>query len=291
MSSRPSRPARANGPARPSPAARFPGPAVSGPAPGGRHELGQNFLVDPAVIRTVTRLVSESTGPIVEIGPGDGALTVPLSRTGRPLTAVEVDPRRAGRLARRLPPHVEVVTADVLRHRFPRTPHVVAGSLPFHLTTAILRRLLAADHWHTAVLLVRWEVARRRAGVGGASMLTAAWWPWYDFRLHARVPAGAFRPMPSVDGGLLTLTRRATPLVDGPRKPYQEFVRQVFTGPGRGLPEILRGTGRLPRSACRDWLRSERLAPSALPKDLGAAQWASLWRLAAPTPRQPDQPG
>jgi hypothetical protein len=43
-------------------------------------------------------------------------------------------------------------------------------------------------------------------------MLTANWWPWYDFELHARVPARSFRPVPAVDGGLFTMTRRETPL-------------------------------------------------------------------------------
>lgn len=246
---------------------------------GGRHELGQNFLTDRTVIASIEALVAATRGPIVEIGPGDGALTLPLSRTGRPLTAVEIDPRRAQRLQRRLPHGAHVVNTDVLRYRFPREPHVIVGNLPFHLTTTIMRRILAADRWESAVLLVQWEVARRRAGVGGATMLTASWWPWYDFTLHSRVPARAFRPAPSVDGGLLTMTRRPQPLVPGDRRAYQALVQRVFTGPGRGLREVLARTGHFDRTALRDWLRAEGVPPHALPKDLTAAQWASLWGL------------
>ncbi|MEV0969075.1 23S ribosomal RNA methyltransferase Erm [Microtetraspora glauca] len=251
---------------------------MSHPYQGGRHELGQNFLVDRSVIATVERLVARTSGPIVEIGPGDGAVTLPLSRSGRPITAVEIDPKRARRLERRTPENVVVVNSDILRFRFPRHPHVIVGNLPFHLTTSIMRRLLAEDRWHAAVLLVQWEVARRRAGVGGASLLTASWWPWYEFEAHSRVPARSFRPVPSVDGGLLTMVRRACPLVPD-RRPYQDFVKQVFTGRGRGLREILDLTGRVHRTALRDWLRADRVSPYALPKDLTADQWASLWRL------------
>ncbi|WP_406298120.1 23S ribosomal RNA methyltransferase Erm [Embleya sp. NBC_00888] len=250
------------------------------PTHGGRHELGQNFLVDRAVIALFEDLVARTSGPIVEIGPGDGAITLPLARTGRPITAVELDPKRARRLARRVPGHVEVVAADVLRFRFPHEPHTVVGNLPFHLTTPVLRRLLETEHWRSAVLLVQWEVARRRAGVGGATMLTAAWWPWFEFGLHARVPARAFRPMPSVDGGLLTMTRRDIPLVEERPGPYQELVREVFTGPGRGLREVLARTGRFAGTALRGWFRDERLPPFALPKDLTAHQWAALWHIA-----------
>ncbi|WFE23133.1 rRNA adenine N-6-methyltransferase family protein [Solwaraspora sp. WMMD937] len=135
------------------------------------------------------------------------------------------------------------------------------------MTTSIIRTLLAADHWHAAVLLVQWEVARRRAGVGGATLLTASWrggavgagswWPWYDFELHSRVPARAFRPVPSVDGGLSTIDRRETPLVTD-RKGYQDLVRTVFTGRGHGLAKIIQRSGRISRPDLQDWTRANR---------------------------------
>ncbi|WP_019629059.1 23S ribosomal RNA methyltransferase Erm [Actinomadura atramentaria] len=245
--------------------------------PGGRHELGQNFLVSPEIIDSCDAAVAATTGPIVEIGPGGGALTVPLARLGRPLTAVEVDPRLADRLRRRVPA-ADVVTGDFLRHRLPDAPHVLVGNLPFHLTTPLLRRVLRASGWTSAVLLVQWEVARRRAGVGGASLMTAQWWPWYDFALLRRVPARAFRPAPSVDGGLLTMTRRARPLV-ADRAAYQAFARAVFTGRGRGVAEIAVRAG-VPRRAVAAWRREYRVPAAALPKDLGARQWAALFRVA-----------
>jgi 23S rRNA (adenine-N6)-dimethyltransferase len=245
--------------------------------PGGPHELGQNFLVDSAVIAAIEGLVARTSGPIVELAAGDGAVTVPLSRSRRPITAVELDPRRARRLRTRTPEHVTVLNHDILRCPFPRYPHVLVGNLPFHLTTAVLKRLLAAPHWESAILLVQWEVARRRAGVGGASMLTAAWWPWYDFTVERRVPARSFRPVPSVDGGLLVMTRRAHPLV-AEREAYQRFVKAVFTGRGRGVREILARTGQVDRRALGGWLHNSGVSPRALPKDLTAEQWAALWR-------------
>ena len=50
----------------------------------GRHEAGQNFIHDRAVIRSIVDIVSRTNGPIVEIGAGDGALTLPLQTLGRP---------------------------------------------------------------------------------------------------------------------------------------------------------------------------------------------------------------
>lgn len=256
-----------------------------------RHELGQNFLADAHLIAAVQRLVrTETFGPIIELGAGDGALTRPLARLGRPVTALEIDPRRARRLAlnvradnARAAAHVEVVCTDILRYKFPDTPHTIVGNLPFHLTTAVIRRLLAEHAWTCAVLIVQWEVARRRAGVGGASMLTASWWPWYDFRLVRRIPASSFRPAPSVDAGLMTMHRRPVPLV-AERRDYQTFVKAVFQSSGRGLAQMILRTGRVDRSDLYVWLRRNRIPVHALPKDLGAEHWAELWKLAETAP-------
>ncbi|NOR02028.1 23S ribosomal RNA methyltransferase Erm [Mycolicibacterium fortuitum] len=239
----------------------------------GRHENGQNFLRDRRVVGDIIRMVSHTTGPIVEIGAGDGALTLPLQRLGRPLTAIEIDLHRARRLADRTT--AEVVATDFLRYRLPRTPHVVVGNLPFHLTTAILRRLLHENGWTDAILLVQWEVARRRAGVGGATMMTAQWWPWFEFGLARKVSADAFRPRPSVDAGLLTIQRRDEPLLPwADRRAYQALVHRVFTGRGRGLTQILR-----PHVHPR-WLSTNGIHPSALPRALTAQQWVALFEAA-----------
>ncbi|GGZ12867.1 hypothetical protein GCM10010365_35730 [Streptomyces poonensis] len=252
----------------------------------GRHELGQNFLIDRTTIDTVVGLVAGTDGPIIEIGTGDGALTLPLQRLGRGLTGVEIDGGRAARLARRTGPDpaTEIVHADFLGFRLPATPHVLVGNLPFHQTTAILRRVLGAPGWTDAVLLVQWEVARRRAGVGGASLMTAQWWPWYEFRLVSRVPASAFRPRPGVDGGLVVFSRRPEPLVPvRERHGYQDFVRRVFTGRGNGLARILAAEApelsRQARQEVQRLLRQHRIAPTALPKSLDAPAWAALYEL------------
>lgn len=241
---------------------------------GGRHELGQNFLVHRPTLERITAIVAATVGPILELGAGDGALTAHLVRLGRDLRAIDVDARRAARLQARLPT-ASVVHADALRE--PLTRPVVVGNIPFHLTTPILRRLLSEGTWQDAVLLTQWEVARKRAGVGGSTMMTAQAAPWFVFRLHERVPAHRFRPMPSVDGGILTIGRRRRPLVDPrDRRRYEAFVAAVFRGRGNGIRQILRGTQH-PPSAVDRALASCGVSRTALPRDLAPEQWAALW--------------
>lgn len=250
----------------------------TGPA-GGRHELGQNFLVHTPTLERIVDLVARTEGSILEIGAGDGALTSRLARLGRPLTAIEIDPRRVAALRRALPA-VRVEHGDVLTH--PLTADVLVGNVPFHLTTPILRRLLSRRGWNRAVLLTQWEVARKRAGVGGSTMMTAQAAPWFAFALEGRVPARGFRPMPSVDGGILSITRRSPPRIpDHDRGAYEGFVRRVFTARGHGARAILQTVTGRSRTDVERLLAAAGVAASALPRDVTADQWPALWAAVA----------
>lgn len=249
--------------------------------PGGAHELGQNLLVDRQVIGRVVDLVADADRPVVEWAAGRGALTLPLARLGRPVDAVELDPRSVARLGRLVPGNVTVTQGDILRHAPPSDTYDLVCNVPFHLTTPVLRRLFTLTGWQRAVLITQWEVARKRAAVGGSTLLTAQWWPWFAPRLDRRVPAGAFRPRPSVDAGLLVIDRRAEPLLPAAqRRDYQRFAAAVFNGPGHGVHAVLARQG-ISRHDVRRWAREHRVAPHALPRDLDVRAWVGAFRLSA----------
>ena len=233
----------------------------------GRHEHGQNFLTDHKIINSIIDLVKQTSGPIIEIGPGSGALTHPISHLGRAITAVEVDAKLAAKLTKK------TASASV--------EVVIVGNIPFHLTTAILRKLLHAPAWTAAVLLMQWEVARRRAGVGASTMMTAQWSPWFTFHLGSRVPRSAFRPQPNVDGGILVIRRVGDPKIPiEQRKAFQAMVHTVFTARGRGIGEILRRAGLFSsRSETQSWLRSRGIDPATLPPRLHTSDWIDLFQV------------
>jgi 23S rRNA (adenine-N6)-dimethyltransferase len=257
-------------------------PSSSRRAVGGRPELGQNFLVDHRVVARIAALVPP--GPVLELGAGDGALTRRLARREDTVTAVELDPARVAGLRRTLSGRVRVVHADMLRVRV-AAPNVVSN-VPFGVTTPVLRHLLRQATWTTAVLLLQWEVARKRAAVGGTTLLTASWWPWYEFDLAGRVPASAFRPRPSVDGGILLIRRREVPLVPpSERGPYQRLVREAFRG-DRLLPAI---RGLVPTS--HRWLAAQGLTRWTRPGELDAERWAALYGGAVESRHRGAEPG
>lgn len=228
-----------------------------------RRELGQNFLINPDAARRMARALTPSPDPVVELGAGRGAVTREIVELGRPVTAVEIDPHCVERLSAELP-RVRVHRGDMREFRFPARPHAVVGNLPFGLTTTMTRRLLVAQNWTEAVLLIQHEVAGKRAR--GGSQLNAQWSPWFEFRLLGEVPARHFRPIPACSGGILHITRRQLLPVER-RSDYQAFVRAVYQARGRSLAEMIRNV--------TDH-RIHGLPP--LPKDLTPQAWVRLYR-------------
>jgi 23S rRNA (adenine-N6)-dimethyltransferase len=145
-------------------------------ARGTRRGLSQNFLRSRRLAEDIVRgLDVRPHELIVEIGAGDGRLTEPLARQARRLIAIELDPRLAARLRARF----EVVERDALSVALPDEPFRVVGNLPFHRTTAILRRILddPAAPLTRADLIVQLGFALKRAAVVPTTQLAAEWGP------------------------------------------------------------------------------------------------------------------
>jgi len=222
-----------------------------------RHALGQHFLRDQAVAHAIVDLVAPTERDVVvEIGPGDGALTTLLAgRAGR-LIALEVDPALAVALRARLPA-AEVLDADARSWNYaelgaPAGGRVlIVGNLPYSVGKPILAALIAA---RTAIdemtLMLQREVAERVAAAPGSKTygsLSVFSQLHCDVRVALRVPPGAFRPPPKVDSAVLhlrVLREPRVPLRD-PRR-FEAVVRAAFAqrrkmlgnalGAGLGLP-------------------------------------------------------
>ena len=110
-----------------------------------RKRFGQHFLHDPGVLKRIVEAVAPARGDhVVEIGPGEGALTRPLLELLDRLTVIEIDRDLAAGLAREFAPSkLTVVVADVLDFDFSSLPGGlrVVGNLPYNISTPILFRL------------------------------------------------------------------------------------------------------------------------------------------------------
>jgi 23S rRNA (adenine-N6)-dimethyltransferase len=193
--------------------------------PRGRHFLAPRLAADLVRNAGVTR-----GDLVVEIGAGNGVITRELSSRARDVIAVELDERDARRLRSRFP-QARVVQADACAFRWPEEPFRVVANLPFAHTTEILRHLL--DDPHTPVqradVIVGWGFAVKRCSVYPASLLTTGWAPWFELTITRRISASGFRPQPSTDAAVVTITRRAEPLLPIDRwRSYRSFLGRAF---------------------------------------------------------------
>ncbi len=201
-----------------------------------RRRLGQNFLRPELASALVADAAFTASDLVVEIGAGRGACTFALAQLGVDVIAIERDPHWADVLRRearrRGATNITVVCCDARRYRMPRQSFRAIGSLPFGATTDLLHHLLddGASGLRRADLVVQWDVARKRAAVPPTTLLSTAWAPWWTFELGRRLPAGSFRPVPSVDAGVLRITRRDPPLLpEHMAEAYATFVRSQWS--------------------------------------------------------------
>lgn len=199
-------------------------------------KLGQHFLIRESILRKIAEAACPAPEPlVVEIGPGRGALTERLLERAARVVAIEVDPGLAAHLRSRFAgAPLTVIERDVLAVDLAQFgPAVIAGNLPYYITSPILDLVLAAlPGWSRAVFLVQREVAERLAAAPGSrdyGYLTVKTRLLAGPEFLFPVAAGAFQPPPKVESAVVRLTppgRLAELGVE--REPFLEFLSACF---------------------------------------------------------------
>lgn len=226
---------------------------ATGFAGGAKKHLGQNFLHDRSVVDRILLAVDPQPGDrIVEIGPGQGALTLPLLDRHGALTAIEFDRDLLQPLAAVAAAHgaLTLIPADVLTVDFTAlaagTPLRLVGNLPYNLSSPILFHAL--DH-AAAVrdmhFMLQKEVVERMAADPGSKVygrLSVMLQAYCAVTALFCVGPGAFRPAPKVDSAVVRLVPRAAAdvgIVD--RSRFAQIVRAAFGQRRKTLRNALNG--------------------------------------------------
>jgi 16S rRNA (adenine1518-N6/adenine1519-N6)-dimethyltransferase len=219
-----------------------------------RKRFGQHFL-SPAWANKVVAAIAPAPGDaFLEIGPGQGAITLPLAETGLPILAIEIDRDLASDLASRAPANVTILARDALEvdvmpllsgllplgppdamgHQRRRRLRV-AGNLPYNITSPIFSRLLALHQatglLHDATVMVQKEVADRllaRPGTRDYGVLTVLMSVRTRISRLFDLPPGAFTPAPAVRSTLLRLEFTAPTVRLPDEQLFNDVVKAIF---------------------------------------------------------------
>ena len=261
------------------------------PGPPARRRWGQNFLTSG---ETAERIVAAArVGPedrVLEIGPGDGALTRPLADRASCVAAVEIDPLRARALAEELAerPNVRVLAGDVLARPFRdwlgaagcAAPAVLVANLPYNVATPILTAAIESpDTIRRSVATVQREVARRfvaRPGDEGYGYLSVRVAAHATGRVLFDLPPGAFRPRPKVWSSVLELEPRGEALDPDLVRRALCLASLGFNARRKTLGNALASAG--PRSAWEERLAAIGRGPRTRAEELSLDDFVALAR-------------
>jgi 16S rRNA (adenine1518-N6/adenine1519-N6)-dimethyltransferase len=253
-----------------------------------RKRLGQHFLVDrTALERIADALAPTADDVVVEIGPGRGALTDLLSQRAKRVIAIELDRdlvpylrdryRQAG--------NVDVIERDVLDVNLGEVAgagFLLAGNVPYYITTPILFHALELPRPVRAVYLVQREVAERIAAPPGSrtyGALSVNVQAVASAELVARVPASAFRPPPSVESAIVRLTPRPDPVVhQSLEHAFRALVQDAFGLRRKQMRRVVRTIAHLDVAAADQVLAAAAIDPEVRPETLSPEDFARLLR-------------
>ncbi len=244
-----------------------------------RRRFGQNFLQDDRVIQqiiAVTGVLPNDT--VVEIGPGQGALTRELIPLCQRLIVIELDRDLAATLRTELGNQLQLIEDDALRvdlSDLADQGYRLLGNLPYNISTPLLFHFFAhLSAWRDAHVMLQKEVAQRiTAPVGSSnySRLTVMTQFYVNAELLLEVPPESFYPAPKVTSAVVRLTPRQL-LLEQPLQ-QQEFaalVKTAFAQRRKTLANNLRGV--LTRAA----IEQAGIDPGRRPQTLSVEDFVSL---------------
>jgi 16S rRNA (adenine1518-N6/adenine1519-N6)-dimethyltransferase len=224
-----------------------------------RKRFGQHFLHDPRVLeKIVDALALERADFVVEIGPGEGALTHLLVERVDRLEAIEIDRDLAARL---LEKNIKVHQGDALDFDysvFPRGARIV-GNLPYNISTPLLFHLARyAERVRDMHFMLQLEVVERMVAAPSTpayGRLSVALQARFAMKKLLNVSRGAFKPPPKVESAVVRLEPLAQPLqVD------EDLLRRAFSARRKTLRNALPGID-FARLGIDSGLRPENLSP------------------------------
>ena len=249
-----------------------------------RKRFGQNFLRDDTVVHRIVQSVGPQDGErLIEIGPGEGAMTRFFLAAGAQIEAIEIDRDLAALLRQRFAHETRfhLNEGDALRFDFAtlatQGPIRVVGNLPYNISTPLIFHLLS----HAGVIsemtfmLQREVVERLCAGTGDSEYGRLSIMTQYYCAAEKLFEVGpeSFYPPPKVVSAIVRLTPHSTPPVDADPKALGRVVTQAFMQRRKTLRNALRDL------FTEDDLRASDIDPGARAETLSLEAYARLARV------------
>ena len=212
--------------------------------------LGQHFLINKSAIQKIVDALDLQKGEtVIEIGPGEGALTLPLSEKcaaiGCKIVAIEKDPELVESSKYKVVSNVQLISGDALKvlprifpdYLLPTTNYKVVGNIPYYITGKLLRVLGELDRKpELIVLTIQKEVAERAvAQPPRMNLLAAATQIWSKPSIIGRLKPKDFEPPPKVDSAIIKIIPNLRRCERLRLDEYYRAIKVIFKQPRKTL--------------------------------------------------------
>ncbi len=177
---------------------------------------GQHLMHNKDLVNDIVNLARISeTDLVLDLGAGKGAITNALSNRARKVLAVEYDQKFIKKLKQLEMKNTVIIEQDILNISLPREHFAVVSSIPYAITTPIMKMLLnnPLSGFQRGVIVMEKGAAKRFTSNVVKDPYIIAWRMWFDIRYVKGISRKNFSPPPRVDSAMITIIRKAKPLV------------------------------------------------------------------------------
>ncbi len=257
---------------------------------------GQNFLVDGNIVNKILHEVDITEKDfIIEVGPGLGALTLPLVKKCAFVIAIEIDRGLVSFLKELLNSYENklIIEGDVRKVDLPsigkqtwrERDYLVklVANLPYYITSPFIYSLIGGEiYWNKAIIMVQKELALRLQAPVGSPLygtLSVLCQQFTHSRIAFGVSPNVFYPSPRVESAVVVLEPRDKQPDYGDKDFFIKFISGIFRHRRKTLLNSLSNNFEWDKSFINKLLNEAKIDPGIRPESLSAAQFANLCRL------------
>ena len=195
-----------------------------------RKSWGQNFIIDKNTINKIVTIIQpKKSEHIIEIGPGRGAITIPLLDKVQSITAIEIDPLLVQYLKNQNKSNLILENEDFMKWEptFKRKRRVF-GNLPYYISSPIIFKLIKDERFHEIIIMLQKELGLRilaKPHSKDYSRISVMTQTFCDIKYETDISRNVFNPRPNVDSCIIRLKRKKIKL-DFDK--YSRYIRYAF---------------------------------------------------------------
>ena len=242
----------------------------------------QNFIKNKTTVDKLLSYLPERKSEIViEMGPGEGMITAPLSKIYEEgVVAIEVDKTLSEKLKETFysNKNIKIKNQDFLQYKLPTSDFDVVANIPFNITTEVIKKITQETKLKTAILIMQKETGLRFVGLPHekSSLISNILQIDYDLDFLTKISKNEFTPKPRVDACIISIKRKNKKIITK-KEDFKDFLTLVFTKAKPLLKDALKSG--FTKTQIHIICTKNKIKPDTHIRNITFTQWVSLFNV------------